>query len=62
MAVLWPAAVGKPEGFILFEKGTRAYDQNIGLDKNKDNVIRKAEAAAKVFDKLVLGVKPGRIG
>ncbi|MEX3008650.1 peptidoglycan-binding protein [Hoeflea sp. TYP-13] len=62
MAVLWPAAVGKSENFVLFEQGTTAYRQNAGLDKNRDGVIRKAEAAAKVFDKLVLGQKEGRLG
>ncbi|MCP4318978.1 MAG: transglycosylase SLT domain-containing protein [Hyphomicrobiales bacterium] len=62
MAVLWPKAVGKSENFILFEKGTTAYRQNAGLDKNRDGFIRKAEAAAKVFDKLVLGQKEGRLG
>ncbi len=62
MAVLWPAAVGKPENFVLFRQGTKAYTQNRGLDKNRDGVIRKEEAAAKVFDKLILGQKEGRIG
>ena len=62
MAVLWPKAVGKSENFVLFEKGTTAYKQNSGLDKNRDGFIRKAEAAAKVFDKLVLGQKEGRLG
>lgn len=62
MAVLWPRAVGKSENFVLFEKGTTAYSQNAGLDKNRDGFIRKAEAAAKVFDKLVLGQKEGRLG
>ncbi|WP_419912106.1 peptidoglycan-binding protein [Hoeflea sp.] len=62
MAVLFPRAVGKSESFVLFREGTKAYKQNAGLDKNKDGVIHKAEAAAKVADKLVLGQKEGRIG
>ena len=53
MAVLLPAAVGKPEDFVLFGLGgayggQRAYQQNKGLDLNKDGKITKAEAAAKV--------------
>jgi hypothetical protein len=54
MAVLFPAAVGKPNDFVLFGRGAmsgytgRAYEQNKGLDANKDGSITKAEAAAKV--------------
>ena len=55
MAVLFPAAVGKSDDFVLFGKGAmagytgRAYDQNRGLDKNGDGSITKAEASAKVM-------------
>ena len=48
MAVLWPAAVGKSMDYVLFKKGTTAYNQNKGLDTNKDGVITKAEASYKV--------------
>ena len=55
MAVLFPAAVGKPDDFVLFGRGAmsgytgRAYDQNRGLDKNGDGSVTKAEASAKVM-------------
>ena len=55
MAVLFPAAVGKPDNFVLFGNGAmsgytgRAYDQNRGLDRNGDGSVTKAEAAAKVL-------------
>ena len=55
MAVLFPAAVGKPDDYVLFGRGAmagytgRAYDQNRGLDKNGDGSITKAEASAKVM-------------
>lgn len=62
MAVLWPIAVGKAESYVLFRKPSRAYTQNRGLDGNRDGVITKAEASAKVHAKLVKGVKAGRIG
>jgi hypothetical protein len=58
MAVLFPAAVGKPDDFVLFGRGAMsgytgvAYDQNKGLDANKDGSITKAEAAAKVREHL----------
>lgn len=56
MAILWPAAVGKPESFVLFKRGDSAYAPNKGLDANKDGVITKAEAASKVYSKLVRGL------
>jgi N-acetyl-anhydromuramyl-L-alanine amidase AmpD len=58
MAILFPAAVGKPAGFALFTKGTTAYTQNAGLDANKDGKVTKAEAAGKVRDMLEKGRRP----
>lgn len=57
MAVLWPAAVGKPDDYVLFDKETRptAYRQNAGLDANKNGQITKREAAAKVYQMLEEG-------
>jgi len=48
MAVLWPKAIGKPDGYVLFRRGTKAYGQNSGLDHNEDGTISKYEAATKV--------------
>lgn len=49
MAVLWPKAIGRPDSYPLFrrEQG-KVYSQNAGLDTNKDGVVTKFEAAAKV--------------
>ena len=59
MAILWPAAVGKPLDYVLFAKADskrrRAYLANAGLDVNYDGKITKAEAAGKVRAKLVKG-------
>lgn len=55
MAVLWPAAVGKPNDHVLFRQGSKAYEQNRGLDVNRDGLITKAEAAGKVRAKLDAG-------
>jgi hypothetical protein len=58
MSVLFPAAVGKPNDFVLFGKGAMsgytgtAYDQNIGLDLNKDGSVTKEEASKKVREYL----------
>jgi hypothetical protein len=48
MAILYPKAVGKDPDFALFEKGTKAYWQNKGLDLDKDGVVTKSEATSKV--------------
>lgn len=47
MAILWPAAVGKDEAFVMFRSPTVQYKQNKGLDSNKDGSVTKGEAAAK---------------
>jgi hypothetical protein len=47
MAVFAPAAIGKPDTATLYSTG-QAYSQNSGLDLNRDHVITKGEAAARV--------------
>jgi len=48
MSVLWPRAIGKADGYPIFQQGTIAYEQNRGLDTNGDGQVTKFEAAAKV--------------
>jgi hypothetical protein len=62
MAILWPRAIGKPDTFILFAKGSKAYAQNSGLDLNADGAVTKHEAAAKVERKLTKGRKAPWLG
>ncbi len=59
MAILWPAAIGKPVASALWDKATRptTYRQNAGLDSNKDGTITKFEAASHVRDKLTKGLR-----
>lgn len=52
MAVLFPKAIGKGSGFVLFKKGTLQYKQNNGLDVNGDGSITVGEAAKLVRDRL----------
>jgi hypothetical protein len=52
MAILYPVAVGKPNDFPLFSSPSKNYEQNKGLDLNKDGTVSKAEAASKVRDQL----------
>jgi uncharacterized protein (DUF2345 family) len=51
MAILWPAAVGKPSGYRLFEAGTKAYTQN-PLDIGNKGYVSKEDAATKVRAQL----------
>lgn len=62
MAVLYPKAIGKLESYILFALGSKSYDQNKGLDINSDGKITKAEAAHKVEQMLVEGMRTENIG
>ena len=48
MAILWPRAIGEPNNYVLWSRGTRAYTMNAGLDTNRDGSVTKAEAAGKV--------------
>ena len=58
MAILYPKAIGKPLSYQMFIKGDDNYAVNAGLDTNKDHVVSKAEAAAKVLEKFNKGMKP----
>ncbi len=55
MTILWPAAVGKSNDYVLWSRGTTAYRQNAGLDVNGDGSVTKGEAAAKVREKVERG-------
>lgn len=48
MCILWPAAVGKKDNYVLFRGPSTTYRQNAGLDKDKDRIVTKLEAAAAV--------------
>jgi hypothetical protein len=62
MAILYPAAIGKPSSHTLFSKNTATYDQNKGFDKNKDGKITLAEISGKVRSKYEKGLKQGYLG
>jgi hypothetical protein len=57
MAILWPRAIGKPSSHVLFAQGSKEYRQNKGLDVNTDGVVTKVEAADKVHQHLVEGMR-----
>ena len=47
--------------YILYDE-RRSYNDNKGLELNKDNAITKYEAGFKVREKLKLGMKEGYRG
>ncbi len=62
MAILWPAAIGKENSWVLFSKPSVQYDRNSGLDANKDGHVTKEKAAAIVKAKLFKGRGAGYFG
>jgi hypothetical protein len=62
MAILWPAGIGKPDSYVLFDKADAAhpkrYLQNVGIDMNKDGKVTRGECCAKVQAKLTKGLLP----
>lgn len=58
MAILWPRGVGKPDSYVLWNKGESptTFRQNAGLDINKDGNVTRAECLAKIKDKLSKGL------
>ncbi len=62
MAILFPVACGKPEAHVLFRAPSKQYEQNKGLDANKDGEVTKGEAAAKVHARLTKGLDSANRG
>jgi hypothetical protein len=53
MAVLWPAAVGKGPDYVIFRKPSIYYQQNSGLDTNRDGTVTAREAASLVRARIL---------
>lgn len=51
MAVHWPAAVGKGDDYVMYKKGTEAYDKNKNLDSNGDGTVSRGETIASVISR-----------
>jgi hypothetical protein len=62
MAILWPAAIGKANSWVLFSKPSLQYDRNSGLDTHKVGHVTKQEAGAMVKAKLFRGRREGYFG
>lgn len=63
MAILWPKGVGKPDSYVLWDKGAMptTFRQNAGLDSNRDQRITRAECLEKILGKLAKGLRPENI-
>lgn len=61
MAILNPSAMGKPDSFTMWVSGSSAYAANAGLDANKDHIITRAEAVARVAAMLAEGLQPENV-
>lgn len=48
MAVLYPAAIGAPESTTLFQQGSKAYEQNAGLDVRQRGQITVGDVLSRV--------------
>jgi hypothetical protein len=59
LAVLWPAAVGRPDSYVMWERDSgpyqREYAANSGLDINHDGIITRGEAVASVNTSYMRG-------
>ena len=62
MAILWPAAIGKSDTATLFDRNDAQhplrYRLNAGLDVDRNGVVTRSEACAKVRAKLAKGQRP----
>jgi hypothetical protein len=62
MAILFPAAVGEPMNYPIFDANDHdhpaRYRLNAGLDANKDGKVTKAEASFKVMALKPEGLSP----
>lgn len=63
MAILWPAGVGKPDTYVLWDKASKptTYRQNAGLDLNKDGTITRAECLVKIRELQAEGFRTGNV-
>ena len=62
LAILYPAAIGKPINQTLFKEGRKTYSQNKGFDRNTDGKITLKEISYKVRQKYDKGISAGFLG
>lgn len=61
MAILYPAAIGKPSSYPVFVQGKGPnYAPNRGLDANRDGTVTKGECCAQIKAMLESGLRAQR--
>jgi hypothetical protein len=51
-SVFWPAAIGTDDGYVIAKEGSKVYDANNGLDRDKNGEITTADLARVMTDIL----------
>lgn len=57
LSVFYPKAIGHAPNEIIFQKGTKGYTQNAGLDMNRDNLITIGEISARIYASYYEGMQ-----
>lgn len=55
MAIHWPAGVGKSDNYVMYERGSDAYNANRGLDTNGDGTVTRGETLGRVLETVGQG-------
>ena len=61
-AILDSSGIGKPDDATMFKSGTKAYEGNMGLDKNKDGKVTVGEVAVTIRKMYQKGLQQGYLG
>lgn len=61
-AILDSNGIGKPDNAVMFREGTKKYEGNKGLDKNKDKMITVGEVAITIRRMYAKGLQQGYLG
>ncbi len=56
LSVLYPAAIGRPDNYVMFPPGTARYLQNKGLDIDKDGDVEKGDVRT-AFSRAVNAIR-----
>lgn len=60
-AIFWPAAIGKSDEAVISRAGEKVYDQNRGLDSNKDGILTAGDIRRKADNVVYAASQKARI-
>lgn len=58
LSVFYPAAIGRSADTVVFATGTKGYDQNRGLDLDKNGNITVGEISSRIYQNYYQGMLP----